>query len=1436
MKFNHRKVSGFFKFAIILLVLLSQFGWAVGSASAVAGSISGTIYGPDGYPLTGVSVQVQAIRKADGTVAASTNTDPVDGTYTISPLLFNDGLAVVASNEDPDVDGYTARYFNSTADLDWAASLFLTAGTPSIFPVDITLNNRTAPDEHLTFNVRAGRLLEDLNLRKAVAYATDRQAIFDGAFVPAGYYGTIMNSLVFPGVWYEADETDPYLTVYTHSQSMAETYLGYSGWADNDGNGYKDKGGQELSLDFITTDASTRVAAADIFRLQMQSVGILVNVYTYPTSTFFSSDPAVSPLAAGNFDIAEFAWILDDLDYLMGIYRTGDGQNLGGYENTTLDGFWEAARVAKEADDPSAFYSNALEWQYEFSDNLPAFPMFARGLPSISGVVNGADGYPLTGVEVQVDVHLKSDDSTIATVSTDSADGTYFVSGLPLDTDLYICASMEDPDVDGYIGECYDNASGGDWGVTIVLTMDYPELGGVAITLNDHSSPYPIEQFTFNTIPERLLSDVLLRQAIAYGTDRQAILETIWEPAGITGEIMHVMLYPGEWFAAPSDDPSLTKYDYSPATASYLLASAGWLDSDADGILEKDGNDLALVFATSDRPERIASANLFKTQMIAIGIDISIVTYPDLDFLPAAEYDIAEFAWGWNFGYDELGSAWYTGDAQNFGGYSNLVLDAFLDEARSARRSNDTVTFASHALDWQYEFSSQLPVLPLFSRIAQPSISGVIYGPDSNPLTGVSVLVQALYISDGSQAASTYTNPDDGTYILTGLPLDQELAVVASGETPDVDGYEGKYYINASIDWAVGFVLTNSEPARGGVDIYLGSTSAPVEHFTFNTRPEWLLSDVTIRQAIAYGTDRQYLLENGWELNGMTGELVNTVILPGVWYEALADDPSLTVYNYNPTYAASLLAGAGWLDTDADGYLEKDEQELSLNLITVNTPARGATAGLFAIQMAAIGIRINLSLYDASIFFSTEPGVSPLYSGNFDIAEFAWIMSDYDYLIGVYNSTIEENYGQNYGGYVNLTLDDYFVAARGAKQVGDQDLFYDNALNWQYEFSADLPALPLFSRVLLPVIAGTILDSVGNPLTGVSVELVVLNLDETIYGTVDSNSDDGTYSFFVPENWSGSVTPSLSGYYFDPVSRPYANVTDDLSAEDYFAFPYYSLTITKTGTGAGWVGSSPGGISCGADCSESYAPGTSVKLTATASAGSAFTGWSGACGGMSTTCYVTMSKAKSVTANFTLNPAGQYFLSTVKVGSGSILSTPAGISCPTDCGEFYNSGTSVKLVATASAGYVFTGWSGACGGTTATCFVPMSKNKTVTATFLAVPAGKYYLGVKKAGTGTVTSVSPAGTINCGTDCSEFYNAATVVRLHATPALGSTFTGWSGACGGTADCFVNMSNHKFVKATFTVIPAFRGDTDPDAFLPGLLDLIAGDPLKIWRLLD
>ncbi len=79
----------------------------------------------------------------------------------------------------------------------------------------------------------------------------------------------------------------------------------------------------------------------------------------------------------------------------------------------------------------------------------------------------------------------------------------------------------------------------------------------------------------------------------------------------------------------------------------------------------------------------------------------------------------------------------------------------------------------------------------------------------------------------------------------------------------------------------------------------------------------------------------------------------------------------------------------------------------------------------------------------------------------------------------------------------------------------------------------------------------------------------------------------------------------------------------------------------------------------------------------------------------------------------------------------------------------------------------------------------------------------YTLTVTKSGTGsgTVTS-NPAG-INCGTTCSTSYTSGTSVTLTASPASGSTFAGWSGACSGTGACTISMTQARNVIATFNI---------------------------------
>jgi uncharacterized repeat protein (TIGR02543 family) len=70
-------------------------------------------------------------------------------------------------------------------------------------------------------------------------------------------------------------------------------------------------------------------------------------------------------------------------------------------------------------------------------------------------------------------------------------------------------------------------------------------------------------------------------------------------------------------------------------------------------------------------------------------------------------------------------------------------------------------------------------------------------------------------------------------------------------------------------------------------------------------------------------------------------------------------------------------------------------------------------------------------------------------------------------------------------------------------------------------------------------------------------------------------------------------------------------------------------------------------------------------------------------------------------------------LTVAKVGNGTVTLDPAGGT--------YDYGTVVTLTATPATGYTFTGWSGDLSGTTNPTTITMDANKTVTATFAALP-------------------------------------------------------------------------------------------------------------------
>jgi hypothetical protein len=203
---------------------------------------------------------------------------------------------------------------------------------------------------------------------------------------------------------------------------------------------------------------------------------------------------------------------------------------------------------------------------------------------------------------------------------------------------------------------------------------------------------------------------------------------------------------------------------------------------------------------------------------------------------------------------------------------------------------------------------------------------------------------------------------------------------------------------------------------------------------------------------------------------------------------------------------------------------------------------------------------------------------------------------------------------------------------------------------------------------------------------------------------VTLSAADGPNSVFT--GWSGS---GCSGTGTCVVTMSVGRTVTATFTETFL------LTVTKAGTGTGTVDSSPGGISCGGDCTESYIDDTNVTLVATPTGGSTFTGWSGSgCSGTGN-CVVDMTAIRNVTATFA--PPPMFALTVTVVGAGTVSSAPAGITACAmaagDCTENYTSGTMVALTASAAT----MSWSGCATMTTTTCNVTMDMVRNVTATF-----------------------------------------------------------------------------------------------------------------------
>jgi len=134
---------------------------------------------------------------------------------------------------------------------------------------------------------------------------------------------------------------------------------------------------------------------------------------------------------------------------------------------------------------------------------------------------------------------------------------------------------------------------------------------------------------------------------------------------------------------------------------------------------------------------------------------------------------------------------------------------------------------------------------------------------------------------------------------------------------------------------------------------------------------------------------------------------------------------------------------------------------------------------------------------------------------------------------------------------------------------------------------------------------------------------------------------------------------------------------------------------------------------------------------------------------------------------------------------------------------------------------------------------PNNPTRLVALSGTGVELPTFALTAALSGSGSGTITAPG--ITCPGDCGEQVVTGTVVTVAATPAAGSTFAGWSGACGGTGTCAVTMDAPMAVTATFVTTPAeptelrniaTRGKvlTGADVMIAGFV-ITGGSPLTV-----
>jgi len=176
-------------------------------------------------------------------------------------------------------------------------------------------------------------------------------------------------------------------------------------------------------------------------------------------------------------------------------------------------------------------------------------------------------------------------------------------------------------------------------------------------------------------------SDKRVRRAMTMLLDRETIGKTIYH--GL------VRVVTGHAFPdSPSYDKTIEPWPFDPAAAKALLDEAGWVDSNNDGIRDKDGTPFKFEWIyPSGSPEYDQLATVYKEELTKAGIEVTLRPLEWASFTDSVDkrsFDACSMAWASPVQSDPY-QIWHSSQQQqgsNYVGFANAEADQIIEAAR----------------------------------------------------------------------------------------------------------------------------------------------------------------------------------------------------------------------------------------------------------------------------------------------------------------------------------------------------------------------------------------------------------------------------------------------------------------------------------------------------------------------------------------------------------------------------------------------------------------------------------------------------------------------------------------------------------------------------------------------------------------------------------